>query len=55
MSRKKRPSTIRQTLESVRAPYHLAIDVIVDQEDRAELAPGVDEPTVILTGDLTYE
>lgn len=55
MSRKKRPTTIKQTLESVRAPYHLAIDVIIDQENRGELALGVNEPTVILTGDLSYE
>ena len=55
MSRKKRPSIIKQTLESVRAPFHIAIDGIVEQEDRGELAPGVDEPERILTGDLDYE
>ena len=50
MSRKKRPSTIKQTLESVLIPLH--IGTIADQP--AKIPPGVYEPTRLLTGDLTY-
>lgn len=55
MSRKKRPTVIKQTLESVRIPFHIAIDGIVEQEDRGELAPGVEKSETILTGDLDCE
>ncbi len=54
MSWKKRPTVIKQTLESVLIPYNIGMDEIVAQEDRGELAPGVDKPEIILTGDLSY-
>ena len=50
MSWKKRPTTIKKTLESVRIALH--IGTIADTLEK--MPPGVDEATRILTGDLSY-
>jgi len=56
MSWRKRPSTIKTEKESTRAVFHLGI---LDYEawermQRAAFPKGVDRPTKILTGDLSY-
>ena len=53
MSWRKRPSTIKTIKESIRIIFHIGMDGLY-VEDRGELAPGVDEPTRLLTGDLSY-
>jgi len=53
MSWKKRPSTIKTEKESTRIIFHIGMDGLYE-EDRGELAPGVDEATRILTGDLNH-
>ena len=54
MSWKKRPSTIKKTLESVLIPFHISMDGFYE-EDRGEDGSVVEEPERILTGDLDYE
>ena len=56
MSWRKRPSTIKTEKESTRAVFHLGIlDYEAwEQMQRAAFPKGVDRPTKILTGDLSY-
>jgi len=53
MSWKKRPSTIKQTLESVLIPLHIGMDGLIE-EDRGEIGSVVERTTRILTRDLSY-
>ena len=55
MSWKKRPSTIKKILESVRIPYHIGMDEITSEEDRGESGSAVEDVTEIHSGDLNYE